>query len=52
MSDAPQRLNGRDLTKGIPLTHVMDGTMVLGHVQGEPVGGHVKPRDCDAPISA
>ncbi len=35
MADQP-KLNGPDLTKGIPLVAVADGTMLAGHAYGEP----------------
>ena len=38
MSDAtPPTLNGPDLTQGIELSKIPDGTMLLGHALGEPV---------------
>ena len=37
MSDAPKQLSGPDLTQGIELAKLADGTMLLGHAQGEPV---------------
>jgi apoptosis-inducing factor 3 len=36
MSDEKTPLNGPDLTKGIALSGLADGSMLLGHVQGEP----------------
>jgi 3-phenylpropionate/trans-cinnamate dioxygenase ferredoxin reductase subunit len=36
MSDAPA-LSGPDLTQGVPLADLPDGSMLLGHAQGEPV---------------
>lgn len=37
MSDTARTLSGPDLAKGIPLSKVGDGSMLLGHVDGEPV---------------
>jgi NADPH-dependent 2,4-dienoyl-CoA reductase/sulfur reductase-like enzyme/nitrite reductase/ring-hydroxylating ferredoxin subunit len=37
MSDTAQTLSGPDLAKGISLSKVGDGCMMLGHVHGEPV---------------
>ena len=37
MSETTQPLSGPDLAKGIPLSTVGDGSMLLGHVDGEPV---------------
>ncbi len=37
MSEADTKLNGPDLAKGIALSAVADGAMLLGHAHGEPV---------------
>jgi len=37
MSEEKTKLNGPDLTQGVELAVIPDGTMLLGHVQGEPV---------------
>ena len=37
MSDVKATLNGPDLTQGVELSTVPDGTMLLGHALGEPV---------------
>lgn len=37
MSDAKTELSGPDLTQGIELSRIADGTMLLGHARGEPV---------------
>jgi osmotically inducible protein OsmC len=37
MSDEKINLNGPDLAKGIAPSRLADGSMLLGHVQGEPV---------------
>jgi len=37
MSDSGQTPAGPDLTKGIPLSSIADCSMLLGHVDGEPV---------------
>jgi apoptosis-inducing factor 3 len=37
MSEEEVKLNGPDLTQGIELSTVPDGTMLLGHARGEPV---------------
>ena len=37
MSDEKAKLSGPDLTQGVELSTVPDGTMLLGHAQGEPV---------------
>ena len=37
MSDAKTELSGPDLTQGIELSRIPDGTMLLGHARGEPV---------------
>jgi NADPH-dependent 2,4-dienoyl-CoA reductase/sulfur reductase-like enzyme/nitrite reductase/ring-hydroxylating ferredoxin subunit len=37
MSDVKTKLNGPDLTQGVELSTVPDGTMLLGHALGEPV---------------
>src|SRR5690242_16501715 len=37
MSDEKTNLSGPDLAKGIALSWLADGSMLLGHVQGEPV---------------
>ena len=37
MSDEKTTLSGPDLTKGIELSAITDGTMLLGHARGEPV---------------
>jgi nitrite reductase/ring-hydroxylating ferredoxin subunit len=36
MSDADGKLNGPDLTKGVPVSAIADGAMLLGHADGEP----------------
>ena len=35
--NTPSELNGPDLTQGVELSSVPDGTMLLGHARGEPV---------------
>ena len=35
MSDIAKTLSGPDLTKGVELSHVADGAMLLGHAHGE-----------------
>jgi apoptosis-inducing factor 3 len=37
MSEEKTKLSGPDLTLGIELSAIPDGTMLLGHAQGEPV---------------
>jgi NADPH-dependent 2,4-dienoyl-CoA reductase/sulfur reductase-like enzyme/nitrite reductase/ring-hydroxylating ferredoxin subunit len=37
MSEEKAKLSGPDLTKGIELSTIPDGTMMLGHARGEPV---------------
>src|SRR5665811_1592354 len=37
MSDVKATLNGPDLTQGVEVSTVPDGTMLLGHALGEPV---------------
>ncbi|MGI8568260.1 MAG: FAD-dependent oxidoreductase [Methylocella sp.] len=37
MSEEKAKLNGPDLTQGVELSMVPDGTMLLGHADGEPV---------------
>ena len=37
MSEEKTKLNGPDLTQGVELSTVPDGTMLLGHARGEPV---------------
>jgi len=37
MSEEKTRLSGPDLTQGIELSNIPDGTMLLGHARGEPV---------------
>jgi NADPH-dependent 2,4-dienoyl-CoA reductase/sulfur reductase-like enzyme/nitrite reductase/ring-hydroxylating ferredoxin subunit len=37
MSDQTTKLSGPDLTQAIELSTIPDGTMLLGHAQGEPV---------------
>jgi apoptosis-inducing factor 3 len=37
MSEEKAKLNGPDLTQGIELSTIPDGTMLLGHARGEPV---------------
>lgn len=37
MSEAKEALSGPDLAKGIALSDIADGAMVLGHAHGEPV---------------
>src|SRR5712691_6344062 len=37
MEETQQQLSGPDLTKGVALSNVADGTMLLGHACGEPV---------------
>jgi NADPH-dependent 2,4-dienoyl-CoA reductase/sulfur reductase-like enzyme/nitrite reductase/ring-hydroxylating ferredoxin subunit len=37
MSDEKTKLSGPDLTQGVELSTIPDGTMLLGHAQGEPV---------------
>src|SRR5579863_4851902 len=36
MSDTTKTFSGPDLTKGIALSDVADGAMLLGHAHGEP----------------
>ncbi len=36
MSDVAGKLSGPDLSKGVALSAVADGTMLLGHIDGEP----------------
>src|SRR5687767_3804697 len=37
VSDAATALSGPDLAKGVPLSKIVDGAMLLGHAHGEPV---------------
>jgi len=37
MSEEKTKLSGPDLTQGVELSTILDGTMLLGHAQGEPV---------------
>ena len=37
MSEEKPKLSGPDLTQGVELATIPDGTMLLGHAQGEPV---------------
>jgi len=37
MSDSGPTLSGPDLTRGVELSTLADGTMLLGHAEGEPV---------------
>ena len=37
MSDTAKALDGPDLTKGVALSAIADGAMLLGHAHGEPV---------------
>src|ERR1039458_3097102 len=37
MSEEKAKLNGPDLTQGVELSTIPDGTVLLGHAQGEPV---------------
>src|SRR5579871_1135703 len=37
MSEEEAKLSGPDLTRGIELSTIPDGTMLLGHARGEPV---------------
>jgi apoptosis-inducing factor 3 len=37
MSEEKTKLSGPDLTQGVELSTIPDGTMLLGHAQGEPV---------------
>ena len=37
MSEEKVKLSGPDLTQGVELSSIPDGTMLLGHAQGEPV---------------
>ena len=37
MSETKTKLSGPDLAWGVALSTVPDGTLLLGHVQGEPV---------------
>ncbi|HLG87169.1 MAG TPA: FAD-dependent oxidoreductase [Alphaproteobacteria bacterium] len=37
MSEEETKLSGPDLTQGVELSTIPDGTMLLGHAQGEPV---------------
>ena len=37
MSEEKVKLSGPDLTQGVKLSTIPDGTMLLGHAQGEPV---------------
>jgi nitrite reductase/ring-hydroxylating ferredoxin subunit len=37
MSEEKAKLSGPDLTQGVELATIPDGTMLLGHAQGEPV---------------
>jgi hypothetical protein len=37
MSEEKPKLSGPDLTQGVEFATIPDGTMLLGHAQGEPV---------------
>ena len=37
MSEEKTKLSGPDLTQGVDIATIPDGTMLLGHAQGEPV---------------
>ena len=37
MSEETTKLSGPDLTQGVELSTIPDGTMLLGHARGEPV---------------
>ena len=37
MSEEKPKLSGPDLTQGVELSSIADGSMLLGHAQGEPV---------------
>ena len=37
MNEEKSKLSGPDLTEGVDLSTVPDGTMLLGHVRGEPM---------------
>ncbi len=37
MSEEKTKLSGPDLTQGVEVSTIPDGTMLLGHAQGEPV---------------
>jgi NADPH-dependent 2,4-dienoyl-CoA reductase/sulfur reductase-like enzyme/nitrite reductase/ring-hydroxylating ferredoxin subunit len=37
MTETEKKLSGPDLTKGVPLSKIADGGMLLGHAHGEPV---------------
>lgn len=37
MREEKMKLSGPDLTQGVELSTILDGTMLLGHAQGEPV---------------
>jgi len=37
MSEEKPKLSGPDLTEGVELAAIPDGTMLLGHAQGEPI---------------
>src|SRR5665213_2893090 len=37
MSEETAKLSGPDLTQGVEFAAIPDGTMLLGHAQGEPV---------------
>jgi NADPH-dependent 2,4-dienoyl-CoA reductase/sulfur reductase-like enzyme/nitrite reductase/ring-hydroxylating ferredoxin subunit len=37
MSEEKAKLSGPDLTQGVEVSAILDGTMLLGHAQGEPV---------------
>ena len=37
MSEETTKLSGPDLTQGVDLATIPDGTMLLGHARGEPV---------------
>ena len=37
MNETKNKLSGPDFVKGVSLSKVADGTMVLGHAHGEPV---------------
>ena len=47
MNDENTKLNGPDLTQGVELATIPDGTMLLGHALGEPVvpGGQLRHAD-------
>ena len=37
MNEAKNKLSGPDLVRGVALSKVADGAMLLGHAHGEPV---------------